>query len=116
MVSDMAMQRTTANTMIAASAWKCRAAQSPGSSEVSASSAQLATIGYTLSTDHQGKGYATEAVAAIVRWLLTVKKVHRVTATIDPANLASARVLERSGFRYIGTARSAARLPCARPE
>jgi RimJ/RimL family protein N-acetyltransferase len=72
------------------------------------SSAQLAMIGYTLSTDHQGKGYATEAVTAIVRWLLTVKKVHRVAATIDPANLASARVLERTGFRYIGTARSAA--------
>jgi RimJ/RimL family protein N-acetyltransferase len=69
---------------------------------------QLAIIGYTLAPGQHGKGYATEAVGAIVRWLLVVKKVHRITATIDPANLASARVLERSGFRYIGTARSAA--------
>jgi RimJ/RimL family protein N-acetyltransferase len=69
---------------------------------------QLAMIGYTLSPDAQGKGHATEAVAELVRWLLTQRKVHRVTATIDPANVASARVLERCGFRYIGTARSAA--------
>lgn len=70
--------------------------------------AQLAMIGYTLARPHQGKGYATEAVAAIVQWLFATKRVHRIAATIDPANLASARVLERTGFRYIGTARSAA--------
>jgi RimJ/RimL family protein N-acetyltransferase len=40
--------------------------------------------------------------------LFTVRKVHRVAATMDPENVASARVLERNGFRYIGTARSAA--------
>jgi RimJ/RimL family protein N-acetyltransferase len=68
----------------------------------------LAVIGYTLAAEHQRQGYATEAVRAVVDWLFTVRKVHRVAATIDPANLPSARVLERNGFRYIGTARSAA--------
>jgi RimJ/RimL family protein N-acetyltransferase len=68
----------------------------------------LAMIGYTLAPQHQGKGFAAEAVRTVVDWLFTVRKVHRVAATIDPHNLASARVLERNGFRYIGTARSAA--------
>jgi RimJ/RimL family protein N-acetyltransferase len=68
----------------------------------------LATIGYTLAPQHHGKGYAAEAVGAIVDWLFTRKRVHRITATIDPRNLASARVLERCGFEHVGTARSAA--------
>jgi RimJ/RimL family protein N-acetyltransferase len=70
--------------------------------------ALLAMIGYTLARENQGHGYAIEAVRAVLDWLFTVRKVHRVAATIDPENLASARVLERNGFRYIGTARSAA--------
>lgn len=67
----------------------------------------LAMIGYTLAPEHQGRGYASEAAGALVDWLVA-KGVHRVAATLDPANVASARVLERLGFRYIGTARSAA--------
>ena len=70
--------------------------------------ANFATIGYTLAPEHQGQGYAIEAVGAIVEWLFRRKRVHRIAATIDPRNMASARVLERSGFEYVGTARSAA--------
>ena len=69
---------------------------------------QLALVGYTLAPEHQGHGYATEAVRAVVDWLFRHKRVHRIAATIDPRNLASARVLERCGFEYVGTARSAA--------
>ena len=69
---------------------------------------QLAMIGYTLAPEHQRRGIAAEAVGATLDWLFAARKVHRVAATIDPHNLASARVLERNGFRYIGTARSAA--------
>lgn len=70
--------------------------------------ATFATIGYTLAPRGQGRGYAVEAVAAVVDWLFRRKRVHRVTATIDPRNSASARVLERCGFEYVGTARSSA--------
>lgn len=70
--------------------------------------ALLAMIGYTLAPESQGRGYAIEAVRAVIDWLFATRKVHRVAATLDPENVASARVLERSGFRYIGTARSAA--------
>jgi RimJ/RimL family protein N-acetyltransferase len=70
--------------------------------------ALLAMIGYTFAPESQGQGYAAEAVKAVVDWLFAARKVHRVAATMDPENLASARVLERNGFRYLGTARSAA--------
>lgn len=69
---------------------------------------RFAMLGYALAPEHQGHGFAAEAVAAVVDWLFARKRVHRVAATIDPRNLASARVLERCGFEYIGTARSAA--------
>jgi RimJ/RimL family protein N-acetyltransferase len=69
--------------------------------------AAFAMIGYTLAPKQQGKGYATEAVAGVLDWLVG-RGVHRVAATLDPLNLASARVLERCGFRYTGTARAAA--------
>ncbi len=68
----------------------------------------LAMIGYSLDPAHQGRGYATEAVAVVVGWLFRHTPIHRIAATIDPRNLASARVLEACGFEYIGTARSAA--------
>lgn len=72
------------------------------------SAATLAMIGYTIDPDHQGQGYAVEAVEAVIAWLFRRKRVHRIAATIDPRNLRSARVLERCGFEYVGTARSAA--------
>lgn len=68
----------------------------------------LAMIGYTLDPDFQGQGYAVEAVEAVIAWLFRRRHVHRIAATIDPRNVASARVLERCGFEYVGTARSAA--------
>src|SRR5690606_12780038 len=71
-----------------------------------------ALIGYTFAPEHQGAGLATEAVAAMIEWLFAGSPgrppVHRITATIDPRNAASARVREACGFEYEGTARSAA--------
>lgn len=71
-----------------------------------------AMLGYTLAPEFQGNGYATEAVAAIVEWLFAGSRarraVHRISATLDPDNGASARVLEACGFVHEGTARSAA--------
>ena len=69
---------------------------------------QLAMVGYTLAPEAQGRGYATEAVGAVVDRLFAKSRVHRVAATLDPRNLESARVLERLGFRYEGCALRAA--------
>jgi RimJ/RimL family protein N-acetyltransferase len=72
--------------------------------------AELAMIGYTLAPDSQGRGYATEAVGAVVDRLFEHLGLHRVAATLDPANLASARLLERLGFRYEGRGIAAAQV------
>lgn len=73
-------------------------------------SAELAMIGYTLGAEHQGRGYATEAVDALVDALFERIGVHRIAATLDPENLASARVLERTGFRHEGRSVAAAKV------
>jgi RimJ/RimL family protein N-acetyltransferase len=67
-----------------------------------------AMIGYTLRRDRQGAGLAREAVSAVVDALFDKVGVHRVAATLDPRNVASARLLEQLGFRYEGCARAAA--------
>lgn len=69
---------------------------------------QLGSIGYTVALEHQGHSYAAEAADAMVGWLFTDAGVHRITASIDPRNVASANVLERCGFEHVGTARSSA--------
>jgi RimJ/RimL family protein N-acetyltransferase len=63
-----------------------------------------ATIGYTLARSAQGRGYAVEAVRALLDRLVDDLGVRRITASLDPENVASMRLLERLGFRYEGTA------------
>lgn len=70
-------------------------------------SGTTATIGYTLRPDRWGSGLATEAVGALIDALLAAG-VERVTATLDPLNLRSARLLERLGLDYEGRAVGAA--------
>jgi RimJ/RimL family protein N-acetyltransferase len=66
-----------------------------------------ASVGYTLSPAAQGKGYAAEAVGAVVEALFAAAGVRRIVANVDPANVASLRVVERLGFVVEGVARSA---------
>ena len=55
-------------------------------------------IGYGISEEHQGRGYATEAVCAMVDWAFTQPGVACVTAETEEANFASQRVLKKAGF------------------
>lgn len=59
-------------------------------------------IGYGISDDFQGCGYATEAVTAAAEWALMQAAVNCVTAETDKDNAASVRVLEKSGFEPTG--------------
>jgi RimJ/RimL family protein N-acetyltransferase len=61
-----------------------------------------AEVGFTLATRFQGRGYAREAVARIVEFLLVEEGLHRLSAGCDPRNVRSARLLERLGFRREG--------------
>lgn len=64
-----------------------------------------AEIGFTLDRKHQGHGYATEAVRALVRYLFAERHLLRVSAECDARNAPSARLLERVGFRREGLRR-----------
>lgn len=59
-------------------------------------------IGYTFSPEHQGKGYAFEAVKAVIHNAFSEWKKHRVVASVDPDNVQSIKLLERLGFRKEG--------------
>lgn len=61
-----------------------------------------ADLGYVLARSYWGNGYMTEAVSAVVQWLLGGPEVYRVWAVCDTANLASARVLEKVGMTREG--------------
>lgn len=65
-----------------------------------------AELGFTLAPEHQGKGYATEAVRGLLDHLFVERNLHRVSAECDARNTASARLLERLGFRQEGLRRS----------
>jgi RimJ/RimL family protein N-acetyltransferase len=64
-----------------------------------------AEIGYALASAHWSKGYAAEAIGALVAHAFGKLGLNRLEADIDPRNAASARVLERLGFRQEGTLR-----------
>jgi len=59
---------------------------------------RLAQIGYTIARPYWGQGYAQEAVTALVAYAFASFPLHRITASVDPRNAASVRVLEKCGF------------------
>lgn len=63
-------------------------------------------IGYSLSRVYWGRGYATEAARLLVKFGFEALGLHRVFATCDPENRASARVLEKAGMQLKGRKRS----------
>ena len=64
-----------------------------------------AEIGYALGRPYWGAGYMHEALTALVDYAFGALNLHRLEADIDPRNTASARTLERLGFRYEGLGR-----------
>ena len=63
----------------------------------------IAEIGYGILEEHQGQGYATEAVQAACHWAFLHPDVRSLEAETDAENAASQRVLEKCGFRPNGT-------------
>lgn len=59
-------------------------------------------IGYHLLPSRWGKGYATEATRAIIRWCFDTLDVHRIQADCTDGNIASERVLLKCGFKVEG--------------
>ena len=59
-------------------------------------------VGYSLLEAHQRRGYATEAVRALVDRAFAHPDIHTVVAHTLPGLAPSIRVLERLGFRLVG--------------
>lgn len=58
---------------------------------------------YFISEKFSGKGYMSEAAAAFTEWAAVKKKIPRLIAIVEPENLASQRIIEKSGFSKIRT-------------
>jgi RimJ/RimL family protein N-acetyltransferase len=57
-----------------------------------------AEIGYVLARDHQGHGYASEAVSALITEARLTLGIENFSAEVDRRNEASLRLLQRQGF------------------
>lgn len=65
-----------------------------------------AEIGYEIEVEHWGKGYATEAIRALVHYGFDSMKFQRIGANVYPENVGSRKVLEKVGFTHEGMLRS----------
>lgn len=63
-------------------------------------------LGYWTGPPHWGRGYATEAAGALVRWAFRELGLHRVFAAAFRRNPGSSAVLRKVGMRHEGTLRS----------
>ena len=62
---------------------------------------EFASIAYVLNPAYWGKGYATEAVKAMIDYLFSSFDIASIRAEINPENSHSIRLIERLGFRFL---------------
>lgn len=61
---------------------------------------RIAEVAITIKPEFQSQGYGTETISWILNVLFSSEhSVHRVFASVDPRNFASAALFERVGFR-----------------
>ena len=70
---------------------------------VLAADPEMAEIGYTVAPAHQGHGYATEAVRALIGYVFETLDVVTVRAVTDARNAPSIKLAERLGMVRIDT-------------
>ncbi|MBL4653692.1 MAG: GNAT family N-acetyltransferase [Flavobacteriales bacterium] len=59
-------------------------------------------IGYGTYDEFQNKGFMTEIVSGIIKWVKTQRKVKSIIASTNKMNIASFKVLEKNNFIKIG--------------
>ncbi len=59
-------------------------------------------LAYRLRRDRWGRGYASEAGQAAVEFAFAEIRLTRLIGLVEPANVASVRVLEKCGFDRVG--------------
>src|SRR5262249_27619413 len=71
-------------------------------SEIVRGSFWSAYLSYYAFVPHNGKGYMTEGLKAVISRAFRALKLHRLEANIQPDNDASRRLVQRLGFRCEG--------------
>jgi ribosomal-protein-alanine N-acetyltransferase len=71
-------------------------------SEIVRGSFRSAYLGYYAFVPYHGCGYMTLGLQAVIRRAFRVLRLHRLEANIQPANVASRRLVRRLGFRREG--------------
>lgn len=64
-----------------------------------------AELGYWIGKPYWGRGYASEASAAVLAYAFTELRLHRIYAEHFPRNRASGRVLQKIGMTHEGRLR-----------
>ena len=67
--------------------------------------ARSAEVGYQLGKAWWGKGFAAEALQAVIKHCFETVKLNRIWAEFDIRNTNSGKVMEKAGMFYEGTAR-----------
>ncbi len=65
-------------------------------------------VGYELfSPEHSGKGYMSEALLLFCAYMFSIRPINRIQVNLMEGNIPSQKVVEKCGFTYEGTMRSA---------
>jgi ribosomal-protein-alanine N-acetyltransferase len=67
--------------------------------------AQTGSLGYWMGAAHARRGHMTAAVRAVLPFAFATLRLHRIEAACIPGNIASIRLLEKTGFQREGYAR-----------
>lgn len=67
--------------------------------QVTDAAARQGMVGFSMHPDHQGRGYATEAVRMLLHIGFAELDLHRIFARCDARNRPSWRLMERLGMR-----------------
>jgi ribosomal-protein-alanine N-acetyltransferase len=67
--------------------------------------AQAGSLGYWMGQRYAGQGYMAAAVTALIPFAFGSLRLHRLEAACIPTNVASIRLLEKTGFTREGFAR-----------
>lgn len=62
-------------------------------------------LGYDVGPEYRNQGYMSEAVSAVIRYLLLEADANRVYCSVRAGNMASRRVCEKCGMQHEGVMR-----------
>ncbi|MDD5922529.1 MAG: GNAT family N-acetyltransferase [Eubacteriales bacterium] len=67
-------------------------------------------LGISIARNSWGKGYATEAVKAVIGYLAHEKQIRTITAWCASKNIGSKRAMEKNGMKFTGAEKGALKI------